>query len=210
MNYLPIKQLSNEWFDLKVGKVSGTRFGQLISGRKNRLKYDLINEKLDGYILQDDWTSEDMLFGLHNEALALDEYERQYDVKITRGGVILSDFSKIHMASPDGVGGGDIVYEVKCTMNGAIHIQRFIEGVETAHIPQIINYFAVSDSIKRVMWMSYCPMRTEKPLVIWEFSLDTILDAKKGTTVRDAVKAGRLALSLLNDELDKIEKSFIF
>ena len=37
MNYLNIEQKSQAWWDYKVGKISGTRFGQLISSRENML-----------------------------------------------------------------------------------------------------------------------------------------------------------------------------
>ena len=43
MSYLKIEQHSTEWWQFKVGRVSGTRFGKLISGRDNGL--DLRNSK---------------------------------------------------------------------------------------------------------------------------------------------------------------------
>ena len=50
MSYLKIEQHSTEWWQFKVGRVSGTRFGKLISGRDNGLIYEIVNELLDGHI----------------------------------------------------------------------------------------------------------------------------------------------------------------
>jgi len=170
MNYQRIEQLSPEWWQLKVAKISGTRFGQVISGRKNALVYELTDELIKGYIEQDDYVSEDMQFGTDNESVALDLYEEKSGIKFERGGVILSDYCEMSMASPDGVNIElGIVAEVKCTQDGSKQIQRFFEGPETGYMPQIKNYFAQSDSVKEVHWISFCPYTPARPLVIHIF-----------------------------------------
>ena len=103
MNYQRIQQQTPEWWSLKVGKISGTRFGQLISGRDNQLIDEMANEMLDGQCMFDDFENEDMLFGIENEPIALELFSQRYGIEIERGGVIMSDFSDIHMASPDAV-----------------------------------------------------------------------------------------------------------
>jgi hypothetical protein len=61
-------------------------------------------------------------------------------------------------------------------------------------MPQIINYFAVSDEVVAVHWVSYCPYRTERPLVIHVFTRDTVLSeatkTKPAITINDAVIEG--------------------
>jgi hypothetical protein len=196
MNYLKIQQQSPEWFDLKAGKISGTRYGQVISGRKNSLLYELANERLDGYIIPEPYLNDEMQFGIDNEPVALDLYESQSGIKFQRGGVIMSDFSPIHMASPDGVNIElGIVAEVKCTMNGAKHIQRMIEGVESQYLPQVKNYFTVSDSVKEVHWISYCPERFEKPLVVIVFKRENFIKE---------IEAGREAIRDIKARVDLI------
>lgn len=211
MNLNHCKQLSPEWWDLKVGKISGTRFGQATSGRKNRLLYDIINEKLSGYIQQDDFISEDMQFGNENEPIARQLYIEHSGIPFEEVGAILSDFSPIHMASPDGLNVElGIVLEIKCTSNGAIHLQRFFEGPEDKYMPQINNYFAVSDDVKEVHWVSYCPYRTERPLVVFQFiRSDFITEDKKRGTV-DEIAEGRQAIIALEAQLNDLHEKFIF
>lgn len=215
MKLLDVPQLSPEWWDFKVGKISGTRFGQVISDRDNRLIYDLVNEKLQGYIEQDEFENDDITFGKDNEPIARKLYSEISGIDFVETGCIISDFSAIHIASPDGVyiQSGDVL-EIKCTQNGAIHIQRFIEGPETSHKSQIVNYFAVSDEVKRVHWVSYCPSRVERPLVWRIFTLDSVI--KEATTrtpsitIRDLVNKGRQEILSVESEMKRIEHLFIF
>jgi hypothetical protein len=175
------EQGSPEWWAAKKNKISGTRFGQLISGRKNRLEYELANEYLMDVLLPDpdEWTSEEMQFGIDNEPIAVQKYLVKAGLDHLpryKPGLIVSDFHPDwHCASPDYVvelpdSAGLIVIEVKCTMNGAIHMQRHVEGPESSYMPQIKNYFAVSDDVKEVHWVSYCPDRPERELVVRDFN----------------------------------------
>jgi hypothetical protein len=161
-------QLSPEWWDLKVGKISGTRFGQVISKNKNRLVYEMMNEIISGQCDMSIFVTDDMQYGIDNESLALELYSEQSGIKVERVGAILSDFFDIHIASPDGVNvAAGIAHEVKCTRHGEIHLERYFEGVDSKYLPQCINYFVVSPEIKEVHFISYCGLRPEKP-VFWK------------------------------------------
>ena len=162
-----VEQRSKEWFELKVGKISGTRFGQVISGRKNGLVFEMLNELLDGYIKPDEFISDDMQYGIDNEDKALKLYTLKTGIKVKKVGAILSDLFAIHMASPDGLSECEtIVQEVKCTMNGKTQLERFFNGVDAKYLPQCINYFAIDPKIKEVHFISYCGYRSECELVV--------------------------------------------
>lgn len=197
-----IKQRSPQWFDLKVGKISGSRFGQCISGRKNRLIYDVLNESMNGYIEQDDYIDEDMQFGLDNEPVARQLYSEQSGINWQEIGAIESDTSSIHIASPDGISPDQTkILEIKCTQNGAIHLQRFIEGIDTSYLPQVINYFAIDDQIKEVHWVSYCPYRPERPLVVFVVTREMF---------QKDIEAGRKRIEKISTELETIRSEFVF
>jgi len=165
MNLFKPEQLSEEWWALKVGKISGTRFGQVISSRKNKLVYEMMDEILSGQCDMSIFVNDDMQYGLDNEDIALDLYREQTGNTVEKYGAILSDINKIHIASPDGITiSKGIVQEVKCTQNGYTHLERYFEGVDSKYLPQCINYFAVSPEVKEVHFISYCGYRTEKPM----------------------------------------------
>lgn len=206
------EQASKEWFELKAGKIGGTRFGQVISDRKNRLVYDLLNETLMGYCEPDDYISDDMLFGTENEPIARDLYSKESGIEFEQVGCILSDHSDIHLASPDGINQDrGIVLEIKCTQNGAIHLQRFFEGPESDKMPQIINYFAVSDEVKEVHWVSYCPDRTERPLFAKIFRRTDLIKHGRGTaTIEEVARIGISQIGETQTELNQKQREFVF
>ena len=178
MKIATMKQYSPEWWALKVAKIGGTRFGAVISGKKNRLVYDLMAEVLLGYVDHDGYVDDNIQFGLDNEPIAATDYEAQSGIKFKEVGAILSDFNDIHLTSVDRVNVEQgIALEIKCTQNAAIHLQRFFEGPETSYLPQIKSAFAISDEVNKVHWVSYCPFVQERPLVVhiferWEFEQD--------------------------------------
>jgi len=206
------EQLSKEWFDLCAGSIGGTRFGSVISGRKNRLIYDLINEQLDGYVEPDDYVSDDMLFGTENEPIARQMYSELSGINFQQVGMIQSEQSAIHHASPDGLYEPlGAVLEIKCTQNGAIHLQRFIEGVESSHMAQIVNYFAVSDGVKTVHWVSYCPSRPERPLIYFTFTRESVIKERRTvTTIGKMAEEGRIEIDKIEAQMNEIKTNFIF
>lgn len=197
-----VEQRSKEWFDLKVGKISGTRFGQVISGRKNGLVYELLNEILDGYIIPNDYIDEEMQYGIDNEDLALGLYSQKTGIKVKKVGAILSEIFPIHMASPDGLSECEtIIQEVKCTMSGKKQLERFFTGVDSTHLPQCINYFAVEPTIKEVHFISYCGFRPELPLVIHKL---------KREDYEDQIKKGWDMISKIAQDLELKKQSIVF
>lgn len=201
MKIKTMQQGTQEWFAAKKGKIGGTRFGKVISNRKNRLIYELLNEKMSDYIFPDDFVSDDMQFGIDNEPVAAQLYAQQSGIKFCEVGLIESDFSDIHLASPDRLSDDNsIVLEIKCTRNGDIHLQRYFEGVESTNLPQIINYFLVSDEVKEVHWVSYCPDRVERPLITIIFKRNDFPEIDK---YREMIQA-------IEDKLQRMYNDWIF
>jgi len=202
MNINYCEQRSEEWCRLRAGSIGGVRYGQVLSGRKNRLVYDLLNESLNGYAELDDFINDEMQFGIDSEPEATRLYTEQSGIEFEEIGLILSEQSHIHHASPDRINLAlGIALEIKSTQNGAIHIQRFIEGPESSHMGQIQNYFAVSDEIKEVHWLSYCPSRPERPLVEKIFRRDEFLNE---------VYSGREKIQQIEKQMEEIKNKFIF
>lgn len=201
-----VKQQSQEWYELKAGRIGGTRFGQVISNRKNRLVFDLLNESLNGYVMPDDYVSDEMQFGLDNEPIACEMYAKQSGIDFEKVGLIESEKSAIHVASPDRLNQArGIVLELKCTENGAIHLQRFFDGPETAYLAQIKNYFAVSDDVKEVHWVSYCPYRPERPMVVQVYKRCTLSPDWQQEITKGIAQINRIEMMLAD-----YKQQFIF
>lgn len=206
------EQLSKEWFDLCVGSIGGTRFDQVISGKKNRLIYELLDETLNGFIEPADYVSDDMMYGMEQEAIACDAYSKQSGIPLEKVGMIVSEQSDCHHASPDRINiERGIVVECKSTQNGYIHLQRYFEGPESSYLPQIQNYFAVSDDIKEVHWVSWCPNRPERPLISFVFTRESVIkDGKSTTTIGEQAIKGRKRIAEIEAELNEMKTKFLF
>ena len=214
MKILSIPQRSEEWWQYKSGKISGTRYGQAVSTRENKLKYELLDERYKGYIERDDYESEEMQFGNEQEPIARAEIIRTTGLGFDDGGIIVSDFfPEFHMHSSDGLFEG-IVLEIRSTSNGAIHMRRFFEGPESNYMPQIINPFVCSDDVKEVWWYSWNPYVQIKPLIKHVFNRDTVLaeatKTKPAITINDLVIEGRKQIGLIQTELIEMEERFLF
>lgn len=196
------QQRSQEWYQLKKGRIGGTRFGSVISGKKNRLIYELLDERLNEFNFPDDYVTDEMQFGIDNEPIARELYSKQSGIKFREVGLIESNLSEIHISSPDGLSeDNSIALEIKCTENGYIHIQRFFEGVESNYLGQIKNYFVVSDEIKEVHFVSYCPSRFERPIVVIIF--------KREDFIKD-IENGIKLIAEIELKLNKLQNEFIF
>lgn len=211
MNYTQeIRQKSSEWFILRAAKISGTRFGQVISGKKNDLLYKLINEKIKGTSDDDEeaYIDDAMQYGLDNEEHAIDLYEIKSGIKFKRGGVIYSDYSKNHIHSPDAVNlESGIVVEVKCTMEREKQIKRFFDGAESSYLPQIINAFACSDSIKEVHWISYSGFCKQLGNVVMNKEIISII-YKRENYLAEILK-GRNLIKEIEIKVDDMYNKFV-
>lgn len=211
MSYLKIEQNSPEWWAYKVGKISGTRFGQVISNRENSLVEELADEIMNGCCEISDFEDEDIIFGNENESIAIDFYEKKSGLKFERGGVLQNDIIKCHMASPDAIDyENGIVVEVKCTRHGKTHLKRFRNGIDSNYKPQIINYFAVDSKIKEVHFVSYCPFRPERPLVIFIVKRDTKIyeSSRKMETVQEVCDRSVKLIEQIETEVNDLITNF--
>lgn len=202
MNILTMPQRSPEWFEARKGKISGTKFGQAISTRKNKLIYELLAEQLSDYVFPDDYISDDMQFGIDNEPVARELYAKQSGIDWREVGMIQSEIIQINTASPDGLSpDNSIVLEIKCTRNLDVHLQRFFEGIESQYMNQIMNYFVVSDEVKQVHFVSYCPASETKPLIVYVFEREHYIDL---------INESREKLRAIEAKLNKMIVEYLF
>lgn len=154
-----IEQGSPEWFDLRIGKITGSSSARCV--KSNWLEYadQLAAERLTG-TNDDDNTFEsfDMIRGKELEPLARQKYEQLFGIELFVPGFIQPDDMDYFGMSPDGI------YK---DMTGAIeiksprakkHIQYIRHNkVPTEHMAQIIAAFICCESLKFVDFVSFCP-----------------------------------------------------
>lgn len=138
------EQRTQEWHDLRAGKVTASRLGDVIaklksgasSERRKAYMVELIAERLSGQPI-DKVQSAAMRWGADYEAEARRAYEFRRDVEVLEVGFIPHPSIENSGASPDGFVEEDGLVEFKCP-TPTTHVETLLaREVPAEHIPQI-------------------------------------------------------------------------
>lgn len=180
MKILEVDQNTQEWFQAREGKITGSKAYDIMpkyrgTGYKSgfyKLIADYLAIKDESY--QD---PRDRGHSLEEEAAA--EFSQQFDKKLVNVGMIMSDFDDDIALSPDKmVEAVDGIYleavEIKC-LSSELHVEAVMEN----HIPskaaqtykyQVLHYFVVVDTIQTVWLAFYDPRMSVHQLFVIEFN----------------------------------------
>ena len=136
-------QGSDEWFAIRIGKVTASRVADIIAKTKSgystsRDNYmaQLVCERLTGQ-KGESFTNAAMQHGTETEPLARAAYEALKDVLVDEVGFVPHPTIKMAGASPDGLVGDDGLLEIKCP-NTATHIDTLLnQSVPTKYFTQM-------------------------------------------------------------------------
>ncbi len=192
------EQLSDEWYGIKLGKVSASHAADVLSGGKGvtRKKYmtRLAAERLTG-LVQPSFHNKAMDDGINTEAGAVEYYEELHDVVIKKVGFIEKD--EWVGASPDGLVGNDGLIEIKCPYT-TTHITNILNNkAPSEYLPQIQMQLWVSER-KWCDFISYDIRLSVNPMVC----IRVHRDEDYITKLADGVK---LFISELQDMIVKIK-----
>lgn len=178
MKILNLEQGSQEWFDFRKGKVSGTMLGDLYSKRGGRKLgfYELIAERLS--LDPDDENRMDRGIRLEDEAAQL--FAEKTGKKVEIAGVCVHDDYPSIINSPDRLikNGGKYTeaVEIKC-LSPARHLQAVIENkVPDEYEAQKLQYFIVNPDLKTLYFVFYDPRIPTVPLHIVTVNRDELGD----------------------------------
>lgn len=178
MKIVNLEQGSQEWFDFRKGKISGTMLGDLYSKRGTRKIgfYELIAERLA--IDPDEENRADR--GLRLEEEAIEEFEKMTTIKVERVGVCQHDDYPEIINSPDGMIKVGKKYaealEVKC-LSPARHLEAVItKKVPSEYEAQKLQYFIVNPDLKKLYFMFYDPRIVSVPVHIIEVNREDLKD----------------------------------
>jgi len=135
-------QGSPEWHEARRGKITGSRFKDVLSTRgSTRANYiqELLLERKTGLVAES-FCNGDMEWGIQTEPQAREYYERTRDVKVTQVGFIdhpLEQYRGYVGVSPDGEVDIDGIIEIKCP-NTKTHLEYVAKKVlPSKYIPQV-------------------------------------------------------------------------
>lgn len=170
-----IDQGSNEWFYLRLGKVTGTRMKQLMADSNMPLVDELIGEKLSEQIDDDGYVSPEMERGKALEGLAVQAYQAERNVTVERVGFIQSERWPLLGMSPDGIIGPIGGVETKCPSSKK-HIQYIRQNqLPNDHKWQVIVPFLINPDLQWWDFVSFDPRISQRPLFIHRTNREDIL-----------------------------------
>jgi putative phage-type endonuclease len=124
-------QGSEEWFTIRIGKVTASRVADVIaktktgySATRDNYMAQLVCERLTGQ-KGDSFSNAAMQHGTETEPLARLSYEVTQNVLVDEVGFVPHPTIEMAGASPDGLVGDDGLLEIKCP-NTATHIETLL------------------------------------------------------------------------------------
>lgn len=152
-----------EWLDGRIGKITGSKLGDLITKRGTGKKigyYQLIADRLG--IPADDEKPMDR--GSRLESEAIEAFQKSTGKKVDTSLVIWSrDDNKDIAFSPDGFIGETEMTEVKC-LASARHIEAWLtKKIPSDYDEQVIQAFIVNEKLEKLYFIFYDPRLIAKP-----------------------------------------------
>ena len=166
MKILDLPQRSQQWFEARLGVITGSRAKQVFA--KNNLPFidELIAERMTGTI-PESFTSDAMKHGILFEPEAIRVYEETTKNKVEEIGFCVHEKYPFIAVSPDGLVKVDGKYqgavEVKCPSS-----KKHIEYIRIGRVPaeykaQVLHYFVVVDDLQWLDFVTYDPrMKSHK------------------------------------------------
>jgi predicted phage-related endonuclease len=204
--YWDIVQGSDEWHEIKWGKVGGSTIDDVTANEGKPVKNNAIFNRLLSERMEEfdpfeisTFKSNAMEVGTELEPVAAQEFER-----IT--GIVLSEMGWAEREdgflgiSPDRVVKAEIIkaaFETKCP-TGPVYVSYLRDNslITTKYAWQIVDYFAVFEQLETLYFFVFRPQNQVQPHILLEITRDTVIQVNKS-------KSGTVG-QLVNEALNRV------
>ena len=191
-----IEQLTEEWFQIRCGKITASKVQDILAEKAGRKNYiaELVCERLTEEPVTLGFTSKEMQWGTDHEEEARAAYEFDRDVNVVSVGFAIHPELEWAGASPDGLVGDDGCVQIKCP-NTATHI----ETIRTDKVP--LKYAA------QMQWEMACAERQWCDYVSYDPRIKLpglVLYVQRIPRDEAFIKTATSKLFIANLEIDKI------
>lgn len=207
MKEIQIQQGTDEWLNMRLGKITGTRLKKLFGKTKYAKKTgqdSLINEMIaemftgQGELIP---VNQHMIRGTNLEDEALQKYANKTGNVVKKIGFVTTDDDFLGL-SPDGlieINGKYIgATEVKCPMSKTVVKYKRQGGIPDEYYYQVMHYFIVIDTIDWLDFIVYDPRFKEKELYV-------VRTKRSEYPIDEALEEINKFKAKLFNELDKIK-----
>lgn len=166
MRVLNIEQNSEQWEQIRKGKITGSKLNDIVVKRGDGEKmgfYELIAERLS----VDSEVENPMERGHRLEDEARQEFVKRTGKEVQTNVMCFSDMNENIAVSPDGLiedeGRYTEAVEIKC-LSGANHIKAYLEQkIPKEYEFQALQYFIVNEDLQTLYFCFYDPRITVLP-----------------------------------------------
>jgi len=202
--YKEIKQRSEEWHELKHGKVGGTLSKGLFV-KSDTLMIDILSQITEDYEPQDGYISADMQRGIDLEPFALEALEKEIFVEFQQVGFLQNSAIPILGISPDGITEDETIQvEIKCP-GAKKHTETILaDEIPQDNIHQVLHAFTVNP---KLVWMYFVSYRWEnkiKPL--WYKMLTKDSEINLGTKAKPVIKTVEEWVAIARQNAEDLNK----
>lgn len=199
-----IKQGTEEWHQMRWGKIGGTLSKGLFT-KGDGLLYDLLSEILEEFQLDEDsYLSADMLRGFELEPRARVLLSEYIGIELLECGWLQSEVNSLLGISPDGISADHSVSaEIKCPASKK-HSQTILaDTIPLDNLDQCIHYFTVNPKLTKHYFCSFRPENKYKQLFVKELTRESIVNI--GTPAKPVMKTIKECVDLAHSEARILE-----
>lgn len=181
MQWFDVLQNSDEWMNLRIGRVTGSKVAEIMAHDPKgfgepakRYAVQKATERITGRkVYESKSKNEHLDRGHEQEPIARRAYEDRYFVDVTNGGFFCNEYVG---DSPDGLVGNDGLVEIK-SVTAAVHFETLKRGsYDPSYTWQIITHIDLSGR-SWCDFISYCAEFPEgKDLFVYRIYRDEFKD----------------------------------
>lgn len=197
-----MEQGSEEWFAVRLGKVTASRFKDAMAGgtgaSKETLLDDLLSDidRVEDAEKEDSYTNKYMQWGSEKESAARNEYEEQVGLKVIQVGFV--ELNKFVGVSPDGLIGEDGLIEIKCPKSSTHMRYRRKDKFPTTYAKQVQGQLWVTGR----KWCDFVSFDPRSKHSLWHIRVE-----RDETLIARIEKEINVFVELLKKEHARINKS---
>lgn len=205
-----MEQGSDEWFAARLGKVTGSCFQKVLSGKQTAATYklELISERLTGQSAPQvnskalDWGHEWEAKARLQYSMHLLDNSDDRAAKITEVGFV--DHPDVAGAgcSPDGLVGDDGVLEIKCPYTQKNHLRTLMTG----KVPR--EYIAQCQGAMWVLGRTYCDFVSYHPMFDAGMDLCIVRLERDERYIADLCKSVQSFLDEIESEITELRERY--
>jgi len=202
--YKDIKQRSEEWHELKHGKVGGTLSKGLFV-KSDTLMIDILSQITEDYEPSEGYISSDMQRGIDLEPFALEALSKEIFIEFQQVGFLQNSAIPILGISPDGITEDETIQvEIKCP-GAKKHTETILaDEIPQDNIHQVLHAFTVNP---KLVWMYFVSYRWEnkiKPL--WYKMLTKDSEINLGTKAKPVIKTVEEWVAIARQNAEDLNK----